>query len=179
MDVAGRQFVVELRRDGVRLRDLLRLQALALEHVEEVGVAAEVELVRAVEAHAALAEEPRQHAVDDRRADLRLDVVADDREARLLEALRPVAVGVAGDEHGDAVDEAAAGGEHLLDVPLRRLFRADGQVADDDVGLRVSEEADDVVGRAGRLRDHLRQVLAEAVVGHAARDAHALAAARR
>ena len=36
------------------LRDLLRLEALALEHVEEVGVAAEVQLVGAVDAHAAV-----------------------------------------------------------------------------------------------------------------------------
>ena len=69
--------------------------------------------------------------------------------------------------------ESAAGGEHLLDVPLRRLLAADGQVVEDDVRLGVAQDADDVVGRARRLRDDLRQVLAEAVVEHAAVDAHA------
>jgi hypothetical protein len=53
----------------------------------------------------------------------------------LLEAVVPVVL--AGDEHRDAVDEAAAGLEDLLDVPLGRLLGADRQVGDDDVG-RVS-----------------------------------------
>ncbi len=57
---------------------------------------------------------------------------------RLFEALVPVVL--ARDEHRDAVDEAAAGLEHLLDVPLGRLLGADGQVGDDDVGVRVLED---------------------------------------
>ena len=81
VDVVGVDLVVEHRGDGVRLGDLLGLEALALEHVEEVGVAAEVELVGPVEADAAVHEQAGQHAVADRRADLALDVVADDRQA--------------------------------------------------------------------------------------------------
>ena len=122
--------------------------------------------------HAALAHEAREHAVHDGGADLALDVVADDRHAGLDEALLPV--GLAGDEHGDAVDHGAAGGEDLLRVPLGGLFAAHGQVVDDHVGLRLLEDADDVGGRAGRLLDDLREVLAEAVVGHAAHDLDAL-----
>ncbi len=99
--------------------------------------------------HAALVEEARQGAVDDRGADLRLDVVADDREALLDEAVVPVVLG--GDEHRDAVHEGAAGLEDLLDVPLRGLLGTDGQVGDDDVGLRLLEDADDVIGGAGAL----------------------------
>ena len=49
---------------------------------------------------------PGERAVDDRGSDLRLYVVADDRHARLFETLVPVVL--AGDEHRDAVDEAAA-----------------------------------------------------------------------
>ena len=81
------EVVVERRLDRVRLRDL-DLEPLALEHVHEVRIAAEVELEGAVELDAALAVERRQHPVRDRRAHLRLDVVADDREAGLLEPLR-------------------------------------------------------------------------------------------
>ena len=77
----------------------------------------------------------------------RLDVVADDRQAGLLEALVPVVL--AGDEDRDAVHEAAAGLEDLLDVPLGRLLGADRQVGDDDVGVRVLEDLDDVGGLAG------------------------------
>src|SRR5919201_638926 len=43
---------------------------LAVEHIEEVGVPAEIELVRAVQPHPAIHEEPREDAVRDRRADL-------------------------------------------------------------------------------------------------------------
>ena len=127
--------------------------------------------------HATVAEQAGELAVDDRRADLRLDVVADDRQAGLAEAVAPVVL--AGDEHRDAVDEAAAGLEHLLDVPLGGLLGADRQVGDDDVGLGVLEDLDDVGGLAGRLGDLLLEVLAEAVVRHAAVDRDAEVRARR
>ncbi len=51
--------------------------------------------------------------------------------------------------------------------------RADRQVADHDVDLALPEDADDVGRRPGRLGDDLGEVLAEAVVGHAALDGHA------
>ena len=72
----------------------------------------------------------------DRRADLRLDVVADDRDAGLLEAALPV--GLARDEDRHAVDHRAARLEDLLGVPLRRRLGADREVVDDDVDARVS-----------------------------------------
>ena len=155
-------FVFEIFFDSSRL---------ALEHVQEVGVAADVQLHRPVEMDAALAEERGEYAVRDRRADLRLDVVADDRHARLLEAALPVRL--AGDEHRHAVHHRAAGLEDLLRVPLRRHLRADREVVDDDVGLRVAEDPDDVVGLARRLRDDLREVLADPVVRHPAADGDA------
>jgi len=89
----------------------------------------------------------------------------------LLEA--PAPVGLASDEDRDAVDEGAAGVEHLLDVPLGRHLAAHGQVVHDHVGAGVAQDAGDVGRRAGRLGDHLREVLAEAVVRHAALDGHA------
>ena len=150
------------------LADLLGLQALALEHVEEVRVAAEVELVGAVDADAAVAEEAGEDAVDDGGADLALDVVADDGDAGDAEAVGPVFL--AGDEDGDAVDEGALGVEDLFDVPLGGFLAADGKVVDDDVDFAVLEDAGDVGGGAGGLGDDLTEVLAEAVVGHAALD---------
>src|SRR5437867_5004461 len=163
--------VVELGRDRARLRDLLRHQPLPLQHVQEVGVAAEVELVGALELDAAITEQAGQHSVDDGRADLGLDVVADDRQTLVLEALLPVRL--TRDEDGDAVDKADPGGQRLLDVPLGRLFRADRQVADEHVGLALLEDADDVRGFAGRLLDDVGQVLADAVMGHASLYLHA------
>ena len=58
--------------------------------------------------------------------------------------------------------------EDLLGVPLGRRLRADREVVDDDVDLAFLEDPDDVVGLAGRLLDDLREVLADAVVGHPA-----------
>ena len=113
-------------------------------------------------------EEAGELAVDDRRPDLGLDVVADDRQPGLLEALVPVVL--AGDEDGQAVDEADAGRERLLDVPLGRVLGADRQVTDEHVGLGLFEDADDVGGLARGFGDFLFQVLAEAVVGHPALD---------
>ena len=89
-------------------------------------------------------------------------------QAGLLEALVPVVL--ARDEHRDAVHEAAAGLQDLLDVPLGGLLGADRQVGDDDVGAGVLEHLDDVGGGAGRLGDLLLEVAAQAVVGHAAHD---------
>ena len=63
---------LQLAGDGLRLRDLLRLEALALQHVHEVHVAADVELVRAIDGHAAIFEQLREHAVGDGGADLAL-----------------------------------------------------------------------------------------------------------
>ena len=58
--------------------------------------------------------------------------------------------------------------EGLLGVPLGRLLAADRQVADHDVDFALLEDADDVGGLARRLLDDLAEVLAQAVVDHAA-----------
>ena len=170
MDGLGRQRIVELAGHRAGLGDLLGLQPLALQHVVEVHVAAEVELVGPVELHATLAEQVGQHTVEDRRADLALDVVADDRQPAVGEALGPVRL--RGDEDRDAVDECAAGFQDLLDVPLGRHLRADRQVVHDHIGAGVLEDFHDVGGRSPRLPDPGADVPAQAIVGHAAVDAH-------
>src|SRR4029450_3383904 len=114
VDVALAQVVVDLGGDGLGLGDLLGLQPAALQHVHEVHVAAEVQLVGAVDVDAAVLHQPAQHAVDDGGADLGLDVVADDRHPGPGEALGPL--GAAGDEHRQAVHEGDAGLEGLLGV---------------------------------------------------------------
>ena len=162
------ELVIEHARDGIGLGDLLRLETLAFEHVEEIGVAAEVELVGPIEADAAIHEQPRHHAVADRRADLALDVVTDDRQAFLGEAALPV--GLATDEHRDGVDEPDAGTKCLFCVPLRGFLAADRKVRHHHVDLALAEDADDVGRLSWRFLDDLAQVLAQAVVDHPALD---------
>jgi hypothetical protein len=176
MDVACGQIAADLAGHGAGLGDLLALEAVALEHVEEVGVAAEVQLVGAVEPHAALAEQVGEQAVDDRRTDLGLDVVADQRQPRLGEAVPPFLA--RRDEHGDAVDEGATRGQRLRRVRGRRLLRAHRQVADQDVGSTVAQVARHVVRCCRRFLDDLAQVPPKSVEGRAAPHLHAELATR-
>ena len=154
VNILGTHVVIDLRRDSIRLRDLLRLETLTLQHVQEVRVAANVQLIRALEVNTTILEQRGEHAVRNRRANLALDVVANDRQASLLKALRPIRL--ARNEDGDVVDEGNAGGKSLLDVPLRCLLRTDREVRNDHIGLGVFEDLDDVGSLAWRLRDDLR-----------------------
>jgi hypothetical protein len=71
----------------------------------------------------------------------------------VTEALLPVLL--ASDENRNTVDEGAACLQDLLDIPLGGHFRADREVADNDIGLRVLEDLDDVDRWPGRLGDDL------------------------
>src|SRR5713226_527117 len=144
MDVVLTQIIVQLTRHGVGLTDLLRLQALALEHIIEVSIAANIQLHRAFQLYPALAEEPRQHAMHNCCPDLAFDIVTDHRQIGLFEALLPVLF--AGNEHRNAVYETCTCLDNLLDIPLGRRLRADRQVVDHHIGPGVFEYFDDIVG---------------------------------
>ena len=125
----------------------------------------------ALQLHAAILEEAGEHTVGDSGSNLRLDVVAYDGQPGLLKAVAPV-LPVIGNEHRDAVDEAAAGRQNLLHVPLGGAFTANGEIVDNHVGLSVLQDLDDVRRSAGGFGDDFREVLAQTVVGHPAFDAH-------
>ena len=94
-------------------------------------------------------------------ADLRLDVVADDRHAGGGELVRPL-LG-AGDEDRQRVDEGDAGVDGGLGVELGGVLGADRQVADEDVDLGVPQRLSDVDRLLVGLVDGLAVVLAETV----------------
>src|SRR5699024_2793319 len=167
----GVEFVRDLRGDGLGLGDLLGLQPLPLQHVLEVHVAAEVELVGPVHDHTAVLEQLGQHPVGDGRTDLRLDVVTDDGHARLCELVGPLGVG--GDEHGKRVDKGHTGIDGALGVELVGLLRADREVGHEHVGLGRLEGRHDVHRVLGGLLDRLAVVHAQTVVGRAAQDGQA------
>src|SRR5690606_9257782 len=86
IDVICGQLVGKYAGDGVGLRHLLRVQALPLQHVAEVGVATNVELTGSQDLHAAIPEELCNSSVQNRCANLALDVVTDDRHASFFES---------------------------------------------------------------------------------------------
>ncbi len=171
VDLAGQRGLDQVGGDGLRLGDLLRLEAVAVQHVLEVHVAADVELHGALEADTAVLEELRHDAVGDGGTDLGLDVVADDGQAGVDELLGPLRVG--GDEHRQGVDERAARVDGGLGVELVGLLGTDRQVGDDDVDLGVAQRPDHVDRGLGGLLDGLHVVLAQTVEGRAALDGDA------
>src|SRR5436190_9670951 len=111
VDVARRELLLELAGDTGCFGNLLGLQSTPLQHIQKIGVATDIELAGALQPHPPVAEQTRQDAVDDRGADLTLDVIADDGQAVLLEAASPGSF--TGDEYRDAVDYSAASRERL------------------------------------------------------------------
>src|SRR5690606_29243785 len=105
------------RLHRLRLRDLLRREPAAIPHVKEVGVSTGVELIGAIQLHAALGEEIGENPMHDGGTQLRLDVVTDHRNAGFAEAAGPGLV--ARDEDRDVIDERHPGAERTLDVELR------------------------------------------------------------
>jgi hypothetical protein len=65
MDVASIEALRRHRLDCLGLGDLLCRDALLIEHVHEIGVAAEIQLIGAVERHPAPAAEICQRPMDD------------------------------------------------------------------------------------------------------------------
>ena len=99
-------------------------------------------------------------------AHLTLDVVSDDRQACILELLRPRRS--SGDEHGKGVNESAASVNRALRIEPRGILRADGQVAHDDVDLCFLERRDDINCGGIGFSDGFAVVLAQAIECHAA-----------
>src|SRR3546814_20927863 len=77
-----------------------------------------------------------------RRAKLRLDVVADDRNACLGETLRPYRI--AGDEDGDVVHECDASLQRAFRVKLGRFLASDRQIVNQDLGSAFPQHANDL-----------------------------------
>ena len=163
--------MLHLRGHCLRLGDLLRLEALTLEHVLEVHVATDIELVRAVEDDAAVLEELRHDPMRDGGAHLALDVVSHDRQTGCLELRGPL--GITGDEHRKGVHEGAACIDRTLGIELRRSFRTHRQIADDDIDACLTQSGHDVHGLGIGLGDRLPVVATEAIEGVSALHDHA------
>ena len=160
VDVVGRQrAVLDLAGDGLGLRDLLGLEALALEHVLEVHVAAHVELVGAVERQAPVLEQAGEDPVDDGRATwlLMSSPTIGTPASRNLRAHS----GSEAMNTGMALTKRHPGLEAGLGVEALGLLGADREVADQHVGPGVAEGGHHVDRLGRRLLHGLAVVLAE------------------
>ncbi len=166
VDVVGVELGIHLGGDGLGLADLLRLQPVTVEHVLEVHVAADVQLVGVVECGATVLEEAGQDPVDDCCANLGLDVVTDDRHASGTELLGPLRV--RRDEHRDGVDEGHTSVDARLGVEALGVFRAHGEVGHEHVGAAVAQHLGHVAGLGRGFFNGGPVVLVEAVEGRAA-----------
>ena len=79
MNVSGRQCIIQLRCDGISLGNLLGFEPFSFQHVEKIGIAAEIQLICSLQFHAAFPEQMGQDAVDNGSPDLGFDVVSDNR----------------------------------------------------------------------------------------------------
>src|SRR3984957_5358137 len=108
----------------LRLGDLLRLQALALQHVLEIHISTEVELVRTAQYKAPVFEQTSQDPVGNRRTQLALDVIADNRDTGFLEPLGPYRV--TGNKDWYGIDEADLSLQAGFSVMFLRRIRTHG-----------------------------------------------------
>ena len=113
--------MTKLGCDCLRLGNFLRFQPLALQHVQEIGVAAEIELILAIKPDATFAKQIREHAMCDCRAYLRFHVVTDDGQPAFSEPSLPVFL--RRNKHRNAIHKRTIGFENLLDVPFRCHLR--------------------------------------------------------
>ena len=135
---------------------------LPAEHVEEIGVAASVELIGALDFHAALPEKIDNRAVKHGRAELRFDVVADDRQIFVGKSFCPNRV--AGDEDGNVVYEGDSGLERAAGVKPGRFIGADRQIIDHDLGGGIFQLTDNLF--AGGFFFQGQKCAERIVVGH-------------
>src|SRR5690606_6251062 len=121
------------------------VQTAVVEHVEEVGIAAEIQLVGAGQAHTPVLKQAGKHTVYDGGTHLALDVVADDGQVLPPEALRPLGIG--GDEHRDGVHESSPSPQSGLGIIEGSFFGAYGQVAHQHIGPSLPQHLGHIHGR--------------------------------
>ena len=122
---------------------------------------ARIDLVGAVQLHAALLEEIDQDPVDDGCSQLGLDIVPDQGEAFFLEAGDPVRV--ARNEYGDVVDKGNARLKCAFHVEPCGLLRSHGEVIDEHFRPPFPEHRDHILllglGRTGNEEGALVRVV--------------------
>ena len=145
--------------------DLLGFQAIAVKHVFEVHVAADVELHGAIYANATFFKKACEDTVGDGCTDLGFDVIANNGDASVSELLSPLRVG--GDEYWESVDKGAACIDGGLCVEFVGFFGAHWEVGHQNIGFCVDKRLDNVDWLGGGLVDGRAVMIAQAVESRA------------
>src|SRR5439155_4039343 len=136
------QTLVHDRLDGFSLGSFLRGQPGPAEHVQKIGVATGVELISALDLDAAFPEKIDNGAVKHGRAELRFNVVSNDRQIFVRKTFRPNRI--ASNENGDVVNERDASFERATGVKLDCFFGADREIIDHDLGGGIFQFGDNL-----------------------------------
>ena len=158
--------VAHLAGNRVGFGNLFRLQPVAIQHIKEIHVAAKVQLVCAVQMHAAFAEQIREHAMHNRCTHLAFHIVAQHGQAMLLKARGPVFL--AGNEYGNAIYKCTAGLKDLLHIPLGGHLRPHRKKVHNNICLGIFEDLGNFSRGPRRLAQFLLQLRAQAIVRHSA-----------
>ena len=135
------------RLHGLGLRGFFRGKPAPIKHVQEIGVAASIQLVGPLDFHATLAEKIDNRAMQNSRAHLRFDIVADDRQIFVGKTLGPN--GIARDENRNVIDKRDAGFERATGVEARGFLRPDRQIIHHNLRAGIFQLSDDLF--AGRF----------------------------
>lgn len=135
MDLRVFQSLAELTLNRLGLRTLLGFEATSFEHIQEIRISAGIELIGSLECDAAVREKSAQRSMNDGRADLILDVIADDRQLRKTKPIGPSAIG--GDKNGNTIHHCDMGFEAGLCIVTNRALRPDRQIADKHFASRA------------------------------------------
>src|SRR5579864_1230724 len=166
------QTLVHRGLNGLGLGSFLRAETGPAQHVEEIGVAAGVELVSALNLHATFAEKIHNRSMQHRGTELRFYIVPDDREIFVGKTFGPGRI--TGDENRDVVDETDPGFERAARVKFRSFLGTDREIIDHDLGRGIFELGNDLFaggfffqGQKCAERIVFRHVIGEAVHDHA------------
>src|SRR5690606_35335665 len=117
-------------------------QPLPVEHVHKVGVTTGVELIGPLQAYTATGEQVCQHPVSNGCTQLGLDIVANQRNAALGEALLPGRV--TGNKDRNTVDEGNSRLQGTLGIEPRGFLSTYGQIVQQHFSAALPQDFDDL-----------------------------------
>ena len=80
----------QLRSYGLRFRDLLALEPIALKHVHKIGITTKIKLVRPINPHTSINKKAGQYPVHNSGTNLAFNIITQNGQSGALKAITPV-----------------------------------------------------------------------------------------